>query len=82
MVRNTHNQPKIYFRSTPRGKQTNIVHDLTTRLDEAKGQWVHELQSVLWAYRTTSCMKTKEIPYSLVYGLQAILPLELIILKN
>lgn len=41
-----------------------------------------ELQSQLWAYRTTTRTKTKESPYSLVYGLEEVMPLELIILTN
>lgn len=57
------------------------MYCLATRLNEARGQRVDELKSVLWAYRTTRTT-TKETPYSLVYGSEELLPLELIILTN
>ena len=56
-----------------------IVKGIKTRLDKAKGNWAEELQSVLWAYRTTPRRATKETPYSLVYGSEAVIPLEVCI---
>ncbi|XP_075507402.1 uncharacterized protein LOC142544229 [Primulina tabacum] len=38
---------------------------------------VDELSSVLWAYRTTPREETKETPFSLVYGNEAVLPTEI-----
>ncbi|XXG43863.1 hypothetical protein AAC387_Pa01g3805 [Persea americana] len=46
-------------------------------LDEAKGGWVNELPSVLWAYRTTTRRSTGKTPFSLTYGMEAIIPLEI-----
>lgn len=65
-------------------KVTNrmILHDLVTGLDAAKGRWVNELPSILYAYRTIARTATKETPFSFVYGLDAVIPLELIILTN
>ncbi|XP_075636877.1 uncharacterized protein LOC142609141 [Castanea sativa] len=49
---------------------------LKKRLDDAKGGWVEELPHVLWAYRTTPRRSTGETPFSMTYGMEAIIPLE------
>ena len=54
-----------------------LLHGLKTRLNEAKGLWVDELGSVLWAYRTTPRIPTGESPFSLAYGTEAMIPLEI-----
>jgi len=38
-----------------------------------KGRWAEELQNVLWAYRTTPQRSTGETPYSLAYGVEAVI---------
>ena len=38
--------------------------------------WHDELQSVLWSIRTTATRPTGETPFFLVYGAEAVLPLE------
>ena len=53
-----------------------IVHGLKTRLEQSSKSWVDELQSVLWAYRTTERTATKDTPFSLVYGAEAVIPIE------
>ena len=53
-----------------------IVKGLKTRLEESNKCWVDELQSVLWAYRTTARTATKDTPFGLVYGTEAVLPIE------
>ena len=53
-----------------------IVNGLKKRLDDAKGRWVEELPHVLWTYRTTPRKSTREIPFSMSYGAEAIIPLE------
>ena len=53
-----------------------ILHDLKTRLNEAKGLWVEELPSVLWAYRTTPRVLTDESSFNLAYGIEAVIPIE------
>ncbi|KAL2248677.1 UNVERIFIED_CONTAM: Ribonuclease HI [Sesamum indicum] len=59
-------------------KVTNrtILQHLKTRL-ENKGSWVDELPGVLWAYRTTPRTATGETPFCLVYGTEAIIPVEI-----
>ena len=49
---------------------------LKKRLDDAKGKWVKGLSHVLWTYRTTPHKSTKETPFSMTYGAEAIIPLE------
>uniref|UniRef100_A0A2N9FKP4 Reverse transcriptase domain-containing protein n=1 Tax=Fagus sylvatica TaxID=28930 RepID=A0A2N9FKP4_FAGSY len=46
------------------------------RLESVKGKWVEELQNVLWAYRTTPHVSTGETPFSMTYGVEAVIPLE------
>ncbi|XP_075515312.1 uncharacterized protein LOC142549952 [Primulina tabacum] len=53
-----------------------IVQALKTRLQGKGKDWVEELFSVLWAYRTTLRARTQETPFSLVYGSEAVLPFE------
>jgi hypothetical protein len=36
------------------------------------------LEEILWAYRTTPHESTQQSPYSLVYGMEAVTPLELV----
>ena len=50
---------------------------LKKRLEGSHGKWVEELHGVLWAYRTTPKTATQETPYSLVYGSEAIIPMEM-----
>ncbi|XP_050217638.1 uncharacterized protein LOC126668489 [Mercurialis annua] len=54
-----------------------IVNGLKKRLDEAKGRWADELHSVLWSYRTTPKAGTGRTPYSLTYGCEAMVPVEI-----
>lgn len=54
-----------------------ILHGLKTRLGNAKGDWVENVPNVLWAYRTTPRVSTGETPYSLVYGVEAVIPAEI-----
>ena len=42
----------------------------------AKGAWPEELPNVLWAYRTTMRTPTRETPFNLTYGTEAIIPVE------
>ena len=53
-----------------------IVSGLKKSLDDAKGKWVEELPHVLWMYRTTPHRSIGETPFSMIYGAEAIIPLE------
>ena len=50
---------------------------LKKRLEGSHGKWAEVLHGVLWAYRTTPKTATRETPYSLVYGSEAIIPTEM-----
>ena len=54
-----------------------IINGLKKRLDDAKGKWVEELPHVLWTYRTTPCRSTRETPFSMTYGTETVIPLEI-----
>ncbi|TYK29707.1 uncharacterized protein E5676_scaffold3607G00170 [Cucumis melo var. makuwa] len=45
-------------------------------IDMSKRDWQERIDEALWAYRTTHCTPTEVTPYSLVYGVEAVLPLE------
>ena len=53
-----------------------IVNGLKKRLDDTKGRWVEELSHVLWTYRMTPRKFTGETPFSMMYGAEAVIPLE------
>ena len=52
------------------------MNGLKRRLDRAKGRWVEELPNVLWAYHMTPRRSTGETPFSLTYGVEAVIPTE------
>ncbi|XP_075092305.1 uncharacterized protein LOC142172556 [Nicotiana tabacum] len=53
-----------------------IIQNLKKILEAAKGKWPEELPGVLWAYRTMTKSSTIENPFSLVYGAEALIPVE------
>lgn len=53
-----------------------IINGLKKRLEGAKGNWVEELPNVLWAYQTTLRRSTGETPFSMTYGTEAIILVE------
>ncbi|KAI3771957.1 hypothetical protein L6452_03129 [Arctium lappa] len=71
--------------SAPRYPQSNglaessnktIINSIKKRLKAAKRKWVEELPSVLWANRTTPRTSTGQTPFSLIYGCEAVLPID------
>ena len=53
------------------------MQGLKKRLDEKKGNWVEELNNVIWAYRTTPRTSTGETPFRLTYGMDAVILVEI-----
>ena len=47
------------------------------KLEKARGLWVEELYNVLWSIRTTTKNSTGETPFMMVYGAEAVLPIEM-----
>ena len=46
-------------------------------MDDAKGKWVDKLPHVLWTYQTTLRRSMGETPFSMTYGAEAVIPLEI-----
>nr|KYP31976.1 Transposon Ty3-I Gag-Pol polyprotein [Cajanus cajan] len=53
-----------------------ILKELKRRLGQAKGSWPDHLPEILWAYRCTPQSSTKETPFRLTYGTNAMIPVE------
>ena len=54
----------------------SLLKIIKTWLKGAKGVWSNELPGVLWAYRTTVRTPTRETPFKLAYGSEAVIPAE------
>ena len=54
-----------------------MVRGLKRRLDKAKGTWAEEVPRIVWAYHTTPQSTTRETPFSLVYGSDTMIPVEI-----
>ena len=71
--------------SSPRRPQGNgqaeaanksVLANLKKRLGAQKELWSEKLPEVLWACRTTPRKATEETPFSLAYGMEAVVPAE------
>jgi hypothetical protein len=60
---------------TERVNQT-LVRILCKTVVDSKRDWDTKLTAALWAYRTTYKVTTRATPFSLMYGIEAILPIE------
>jgi hypothetical protein len=54
-----------------------VLQGLKKRLEAAKRLWVEELPMVLWSYHTTPHSSTQETPFKMVYGSDAMIPIEI-----
>ncbi|GKB95700.1 reverse transcriptase domain-containing protein [Tanacetum coccineum] len=55
----------------------DIVKGMERRLGKTYQGWVDELPQVLWAHRTTLKSNNRETPFSLVYGSEVVVPIEI-----
>ena len=71
--------------SSPSHHQANSQIEVTNRTllkiikarpDEAKGAWPEDLLNILWAYRTTIRTPTGETLFSLTYGIEVVIQVE------
>ena len=53
-----------------------IKHNIKMKLEDLKGRWADKLAKVLWAYKTTTRLTTGETPFSLAYGYEAMVLVE------
>ncbi|KAK3027995.1 hypothetical protein RJ639_039348 [Escallonia herrerae] len=54
-----------------------LLQGIRKKLDDVKGLWVDELPKILWAYNTTTRTLTSETPFSLSFGMEALIPVEI-----
>ncbi|GFS39342.1 hypothetical protein Acr_00g0062390 [Actinidia rufa] len=47
------------------------------RLEKSKNEWAENLPSILWAYHTTSKIPTGQTPFSMFYGIELVIPMEI-----
>jgi hypothetical protein len=68
-----------YPQSNGQAKASNktVLDRIKKRLEDAKGRWVEELPHVLWTFRITPRRSMGETSFSLAYGLEAVIPLEI-----
>ena len=76
-IKNRYSTPS-YPQSNGKVEATNkvVVDGLKKRIKKAKGRWVDKLPYVLWTYRTTPRRSTRETPFSMTYGSEAVIPTE------
>ena len=53
-----------------------ISSGIKRRLTNRRGKWAEELPTVLWGYRTTPRRATGRTPYSLAFGMEAVIPIQ------
>ncbi|GKV07207.1 hypothetical protein SLEP1_g19005 [Rubroshorea leprosula] len=59
-----------------------VLCGLKTRVLAAHSNWVDELNKVLWSCRTTPSLTTGETPFSLAYGAETVILVEINLLPN
>ncbi|MCO5580212.1 hypothetical protein L7F22_034078 [Adiantum nelumboides] len=78
----------IHRKSAPYHPQANgqaestnkiLVTVLTKIVSESRADWDQKLYSALWAYRVAYKTSIGTTPFNMVYGIQAVLPLEFLI---
>ncbi|GMP96894.1 hypothetical protein CsSME_00045332 [Camellia sinensis var. sinensis] len=74
-----HKSTPYYPKGNGQAEATNktLIRILSKMMDEFGGTWSEQLIVALWAYRTSKRKPTQATPYSLVYGSEAVLPIEL-----
>ena len=53
-----------------------LLKIIKAKLDDAKRAWPEELPNVLWAYKTTIRTPIGETFFKLIYGTEAVIPIE------
>ena len=61
---------------TVKAANKNLVK-IIKKMVEKHGNWHEQLPLALWAYCTSVRTSTGATPYSLVYGMEAVLPVEI-----
>lgn len=53
-----------------------IKRELKLKLEEQKDKWTDDLPEVLWSYRTTPRGSIDQTPFTLAFGSEAVVPVE------
>ncbi|XP_025680553.2 uncharacterized protein [Arachis hypogaea] len=53
-----------------------VLQAIKKKLNDAKGEWAELIPEILWGYNTTIQTTTGETPFKLVYGSEALIPIE------
>lgn len=74
--------PQLFPNPSTNKKQVEVINNIIKRilkakLERLKGLLAEELHSVLWAYRTTAWSSTNETPYSLSFGMETMVLVEI-----
>ena len=72
----TNSHPLVIPKLTARWKWRTRNYSRSSRLGWTRGAWSEELPNVLWAYRTTARTLIGETLFSLTYGTETIIPVE------
>nr|XP_025625780.1 uncharacterized protein LOC112718093 [Arachis hypogaea] len=54
-----------------------VLQAIKRKLDNAKEEWAELIPEILWSYNTTIHNTTGETPFKLVYGSEALIPVEI-----
>ncbi|GFS37316.1 hypothetical protein Acr_00g0051350 [Actinidia rufa] len=69
--------PRVIISDNARQFDNDKFRNLKARLERSKAEWAEDLPSILWAYHTTSRILTGETPYSMVFGTESVIPVEI-----
>ncbi|XP_059629587.1 uncharacterized protein LOC132272458 [Cornus florida] len=78
----THHKSTPYYpKGNGQAEATNktLIRILSMTVKQNRDKWSEQLPLTLWAYRTTTRAPTTATPFSLVYGTEAVLPVEIVI---
>ncbi|XP_072071777.1 uncharacterized protein [Arachis hypogaea] len=68
--------PFITYLQTAEAANKIILQSLKKKLEDSKGEWAELTPEVLWSYNTTEQSSIRETPFRLVYGCNAMMPIE------
>ena len=78
---NSLNPPPFYTQANGQAKASNkvLINILENMLEDNPRDWHIILSEILWAYRTSKRDSIEVSPYSLTYGQDVVLPMEVVV---